>query len=92
MDGSEEPTLASNENPENCGYCGDCVNHAHNILPLICSDCNKCFHVYCLSCEKPPSLLGDQLFRFYCSNCSTTGRDVWERPFLSWYAPMHGHF
>ena len=71
---------------ESCGYCGLCIDqsdHAHN-LPLVCSDCDKSFHVECIEGEHPLALLGDQLFRFSCSRCSLTGRDVWSRPFLNW--------
>ena len=67
-----------------CCYCDGVLDHTHH-LPLVCCECDKFFHVDCLSGDKPAVVLGDQLFTFFCSNCSPTGRDAWNRLYLNWY-------
>ncbi len=74
----------SKEESISCGYCDGALDHTHH-LPLICCECNKSFHVDCLSGDKPSVVLGDQLFTFFCLNCSPTGRDAWNRLYLNWY-------
>lgn len=69
-----------------CGYCTLAIEDEKRFLPLQCRVCNKLFHLHCLNCEKKPTaLLGDQLFDFCCSFCSTNGRDSWTRLNLNWY-------
>ena len=66
-----------------CGYCSNKTDNEKQ-LPLVCSVCDKSFHVDCICGNRPPVLYGDQLFHFCCSHCSSTGCDTWSRLSLTW--------
>lgn len=68
-----------------CGYCGKAILADKNkVLPLECQKCSELYHVNCLKGEKPPVLLGDQLWVFRCAFCSSLGQETCTRPNLQW--------
>lgn len=73
------------DNMQECGYCGKvAVCSGDKWLPLECHKCQGLFHLICLKGERPPALMGDQLFHFTCAFCSPLGNEQCSRPNLQW--------
>lgn len=68
-----------------CGYCGKTIELNNKVLPLECKKCKGLYHVNCLRGDKPPVLLGDQLWVFTCAFCDPLGRESCVRPNLQWW-------
>jgi len=71
-----------------CGYCGRAVQPEDKWLPVECHKCQGLFHLGCLKGERPPALMGDQLFHFTCAYCRPLGNEQCYRPNLHWWGGL----
>lgn len=72
-----------------CGYCNQTITNEDQYLPLECQKCHDYFHLSCLRGDRPPVLLGDQLFYFTCGLCDPLGLEHCFRPNLQWVHIIH---
>ncbi|KAL5481839.1 hypothetical protein EMCRGX_G022092 [Ephydatia muelleri] len=72
-----------------CGYCNQTITNEDQYLPLECQKCHDYFHLPCLRGDRPPVLLGDQLFYFTCGLCDPLGLEHCFRPNLQWVHIIH---